>query len=590
MLGLIFFNNILAIGILKERNLRIFFSYIFFVFIFIFVLYFIDFYYSSILLLTSIISSENNIDKSKDNSSNEKKSLPSEYEICEDYLLELLDNNYLYDNEVRQWYVYNNNESHIWEVISIEDLKLIIIKHLKEHKLIKKNIKKHYLTNIIDFLSTLLKTNFNKFSNQHTNFIPFNNGILNLTTSELLPFSREFKFTYKLNIDFDPEAKMNSDFANWLLFISNKNSLFLDVLRSFFFLIFTRNNSLQVALYLWGLAGTGKSTLEKLMISIVSRNGTVCSNLKRLNNNFETSKLINKNLLLLSDIDQKKADVTKLKLIISGDMIDAERKFEQPFEFFPSCLVMITSNHMWQIEDTTSGIMRRMIYLYFTNVPEQRDPELFYLDYSGKPKGKLSESLPGFINWILANPLENLNLFTKDTSKLNKILSPNAERDSNPLLSWASEFLTYSNESCTPIGNKKSPSNTHLFSNYYKYCLNYGFNPMSYHKFTYSLVDLCTNQFKWKGVIRLEKHDYIGINNISLNLNNNNNTNTNNFLESNINLGYFNGFMEGKNNETISKFKGLSSYPINPYALKPGSTFKLSEYPINPYALSNFSE
>ena len=44
-------------------------------------------------------------------------------------------------------------------------------------------------------------------------------------------------------------------------------------------------------------------------------------------------------------------------------------------------------------------------------------------------------------------------------------------------------------------------------------------------------------------------------------------------------------FIEGSQVEPIYKFEGLSKLPINPYALQPGSSFKLSEYPINPYAL-----
>jgi len=511
--------------------------------------------------------------------------LPTEYEICEDYLLEKFGGNYIFDNGINQWYKYDAGGSNIWEAITEEDLKFNIIKYLKEHEAIGKKIKLSYLKNVIDFLRTLLKINFREFSNQHINLIPFNNGILNIITGELLPHSSEFKFTSKLNINYIPEAKMSKDFANWLLFISNHNPQFLDVLRSYIYLIFTRNNKLQIALYLWGPAGTGKSTFEKLMVSIVSREGTVSTDLKRLKSNFETAKLINKNLLLLSDIDDSRSDVNKIKLIISGDMLAAERKFEQPFEFFPTCLVLISSNHIWQPTDTSSGIMRRIVYLNFNNIPDSRNPDLFYLDINSNPRGILAESLPGFINWILANPIEKLELFSKDISILNESLSPLAQRDTNPLLFWASSNLIYKEGAGTFIGNKKSPSSSHLYPNYLNFCSEFNFTPISFHKFGYSLQDLCLNSLNWKGVIKKELHQGVIITNIIINPEPVSISPTIK-ADSYINLEYFNGFVEGLKGPNFN-FKGLSNYPINPYALKPGSSLKnLSEYSVNPYALT----
>lgn len=509
--------------------------------------------------------------------------IPTEFEICKEYLLDFMEGKFIYDNEVSQWYKYDQQ---IWKAISEEVVKLHILNLLQNHKLIKNRIRPSYLTGVISFLKTLLNTDFREFSNQHVNYIPFSNGILDLTTSKLLPFSPDFKFTSKLNIDYNPKALMKKDFANWLLFISNYNPLFLDVLRAFVFLIFTRNNKLQIALYLWGPAGTGKSTFEKLMVSIVSREGTVGSDLKRLNSNFETAKLINKNLLLLSDIDDKRSDVNKLKLIISGDMVAAEKKFQQPFEFFPTCLTLISSNHIWLPTDTSSGIMRRIIYLNFCNIPTERDPELFYLDALSRPKGKLAESLSGFINWILVNPIDKLTLFTKDISKLNSELSPSVVNDTNPLLKWASESLVYVENSMAFIGNKQSPKETHLFPNYYSFCIKYGYTPMSFHKFSYSVLDLCLNEFKWKGVLRKVFHQGIGLTNININVNANLNQKDGSLLKSpNLDLSYFDGFVEGSLIDP-TLFQGLSKYPVNPYTLKPDSSFHLSNYPINPYALS----
>lgn len=267
-------------------------------------------------------------------------------------------------------------------------------------------------------------------------------------------------------------------------------------------------------------------------------------------------------------------------------MIAAEKKFEHPFEFQPSCLVILSSNHIWEPEDISSGIMRRVIYLPFDNIPAMRDPDLFYLDSKSRPQGKLSESLSGFINWILANPSDNLNLFLTDILSLNTQISSSVVKDTNNLLRWASYNLLYSENSYSFVGNKKSPSDTHLYPNYLKYCMEFGFTPTSFNKFSFTLQDLCVNQLGWKGVYRKELHQGMTLTNVIINNTPNNEiVKTNNFNP--IDLSYFNGFIEGNNDNITLKFKGLSNYSINPYALKPESTFKLSEYPINPYALSN---
>lgn len=540
MLNLFIKKNILAIGLFnKDKNNFIFWSRISFLNILVIILFIFEGISNEYLLLLIPTMSIN-----KD-SQKEIKSIPTEFFICKNYLKDKL-SNFIYDKEINQWYQYNMDHLGVWEAINEEDFKFEVIKLLTEHEIIKDNLKMSYLVNVLSFLKTLLRTNLREFSEKNNNLIPFNNGILNLKTGELLSFSPEFKFTSKLNIDYVPGARMKKNFVDWLLFISNNNPLFLDVLRSYIYLILTRNNSHQVSLYLHGPAGTGKSTFEKLMISIVSRAGAVVTDLKRINSNFETAKLVNKNLLLLSDINEKKVNVNKIKLIISGDMLAAERKFEQPFEFFPTCLVILSSNHIWEPEDISSGIMRRVIYLPFDNIPLERDPKLFYLDNKGRPKGKLSESLSGFINWILMNPVEKLKLFLSNIHTLNKELSPSVVKDTNHLLNWASTHLLYSEDSYTFIGNKKKSSETHLYPNYLKFCISHGYVPTSFNKFSYSLQDICVNQLGWKGVYRKELQQGMTLTNVILNLNPSISTDKVNSFNK-IDYNYFNGFVEGYN-------------------------------------------
>ena len=175
----------------------------------------------------------------KNDSKKKSDSSPCALEITLDYLLPLLNGKYIFDCETGQWYQYNKKNSMIWNCIDESDLRLTIIDHLREHPDIQKKIEMSFLINIIKFLRDFLKTDFREFSQDNTNLIPFNNGILNLVTSEFIPFSSKYRFTSKLNINYDPNAKMHKDFIDWLLFISEGSELFLRVIRSFVYLILT---------------------------------------------------------------------------------------------------------------------------------------------------------------------------------------------------------------------------------------------------------------------------------------------------------------------------------------------------------------
>jgi hypothetical protein len=84
---------------------------------------------------------------------------------------------------------------------------------------------------------------------------------------------------------------------------------------------------------------------------------------------------------------------------------------------------------------------------------------------------------------------------------------------------WASENLLYSKGSYSYIGNKNSSEETHLFSNYLAYCNKYKYKPISFHKFSYTLIDVCSNQLGWDTVGKKELHQGFVITDIVINTN-----------------------------------------------------------------------
>jgi hypothetical protein len=90
--------------------------------------------------------------------------------------------------------------------------------------------------------------------------------------------------------------------------------------------------------------------------------------------------------------------------------MEAEIKYKQPFNFTPNAFLIISSNTLWDIKNSTTGLSIRMIYFPFDNVPNQKDMVLFRITPNNIAVGALIPYLGGFINWILTCPQGYLDL------------------------------------------------------------------------------------------------------------------------------------------------------------------------------------
>jgi putative DNA primase/helicase len=119
----------------------------------------------------------------------------------------------------------------------------------------------------------------------------------------------------------------------------------LKILRACLYLIFTNNLTYQVALYIYGTAGTGKSTLIKILFFLLGKEVTLSSSLPQINSRFGGASLVGKILLVLEDASFYRGQEPKgIKNIITRDPMEVEMKYKQPFMFTPNCFLIITSN------------------------------------------------------------------------------------------------------------------------------------------------------------------------------------------------------------------------------------------------------
>lgn len=193
------------------------------------------------------------------------------------------------------------------------------------------------------------------------NLIAFRNGILNIDTDELLPFSPEYVITNKIPWDYNPKA-YDADADSVLNKISCNDSDIRALLEECIGYCFYRKNVSQKAFILIGEKSNGKSTFISVLNRILGDDNVSAMDLKNLGDRFSKATLFKKLANIGDDIsDEFIPDASLFKKIVSGDRIQAECKGQDPFEFNPYVKLIFSANNMPRIRDKTGAVIRRLV-------------------------------------------------------------------------------------------------------------------------------------------------------------------------------------------------------------------------------------
>jgi P4 family phage/plasmid primase-like protien len=222
------------------------------------------------------------------------------------------------------------------------------------------------------------------------------NGMVNITTGELLPHDPEL-FTFNaLDYDYDADAAAPE---RWLRFV---NEVFhddcRDLVQQICGYLLTPDTSRQAIFVFVGAAGSGKSTLGRVLNSILG-NRNVCSpSLSGLGTQFGQQVLIGKQLALISEMkldhrDNKEA-IARVLLNISGeDPVAIPRKNLTDWEGRLGVRIVILANGPPSLNDSSGALLRRYIVIKmpFSFVGKE-DPQL---------ETKLLDERSGILKWMI---------------------------------------------------------------------------------------------------------------------------------------------------------------------------------------------
>ena len=225
-----------------------------------------------------------------------------------------------------------------------------------------------------------------------------------------MPHSPDYFFTNQLPFDWIPHAPDPTLIIDWLREATGGHDDQVELIRAWFHAVIVGRSDLQRFLEVMGFGGSGKGTLLRLVSAVVGNEAIHSTKIEHLENNrFETAKIFNKKLVVVTDAEKWHGDVSVLKSITGQDPIRFEEKNKQSGDSFTfGGMVMILANQHTASNDYSSGIQRRKITVAFDHVvPAEKRRDL---------DAEFEPLLPNLIRWALDMPESEVTAYLRTTS------------------------------------------------------------------------------------------------------------------------------------------------------------------------------
>jgi len=300
--------------------------------------------------------------------------------------------------------------------------------------------------------------------NDRTDWLPVQNGMLNMCDYELVPHNEEFFNTYILPVSF--KSVDTQACVRWLKYLDQtvQTAEVIKQVQEFFGYCLTRNAEYEKCLFLLGPGEDGKSKMIHVLREMVGPENCSAVAFASLENEFHRSSLYNKLVNISTEIGGNYIESPYFKAITSGDPIDGAFKHQNSFQFLPFCKLVFAGNMLPRVKDTTHGYYRRLLPVkfkrqFFVGDPD-RDPQLLE---------KLKEELSEIFVWALAGlmRLKKQKAFTNcdETDDIMRVY----KRSNNPVQCYAEDRLDFTES------DEDQTSKDAIYQDYRDYCKSHGY-------------------------------------------------------------------------------------------------------------------
>jgi len=213
--------------------------------------------------------------------------------------------------------------------------------------------------------------------NQYTDAIALPNGVLKWKDQELVPWSHEYRHTAMIEATWNPDASQSPAAKMWQEALKSwlPDDETIMFLQEYIGYALLPSCKMRTAVFLHGEGANGKSLFLDI-VNILFAKSSIVTTPTALSSRFGSSCIIDKLLVVCSDIDSTYLDKTgTLKQIIAGDRVRAEYKGGKEFDFVPVCKLLFSANKLPRTADKTHGWYSRMQVVHF---PRQFKPDTSY--------------------------------------------------------------------------------------------------------------------------------------------------------------------------------------------------------------------
>jgi putative DNA primase/helicase len=216
------------------------------------------------------------------------------------------------------------------------------------------------------------------------------NGCLHISTGELAAHQPGHYATSAVPYEYDPNARP----VIWDYFLRNTVPVAANFLQEFAGYALTTEMSHELAVWLFGPPGSGKSTFIAGLAAMLGHRSGILGLADLERSRFTLADLPGKTLVVASEQPSSYlASTNTLNAIISGEPIQVERKYRDPFTVIPHAKVCWAMNELPRVADANSGLFRRVKVVTFPALVEnERDPKI---------KSAIETEGAGILNWAL---------------------------------------------------------------------------------------------------------------------------------------------------------------------------------------------
>jgi len=283
------------------------------------------------------------------------------------------------------------------------------------------------------------------------------NGVLHIDSCELRKHSKKYFFSYKLPHNFEPDSKCPK-FDAFLddILCGNQDDI-ATIWELFGYIIEGKKPWLHRAVVLYGDGANGKSVLISVLEKLIGKHNFSTVSPLDLGKPFTAIGMVGKLANIVHEWPKVGIDSDTFKRTISGESLNVSYKHQNEFTINPICKWLIASNGILTFKgDNSTGIHRRVQYVYFENNYEARADHTIWTRFDDEMAGIINKSLEGL------KRLKAQGSFTE--SDRSKILKNEAIRENDSVVEWVTDELDFNGQT------DKKWSIKSLFKKYQLWC------------------------------------------------------------------------------------------------------------------------